>query len=97
MIKNLKYQILIFLLLIGMVGCVFLATGIWVTNLDLVLKIIFTVASVLLTFCIFIGIRKLNMKLIHIEKKEKEEKIRCPKCYNDYDGVECLVCGYKKL
>ena len=51
--------------------------------------------------------KKLNKKLVYIEKPVKsdtevieeqsqnEKKIRCPKCYNLYDGEYCFVCGYK--
>ena len=94
--KNLKFQLLIFLLLLAMAACVFVGMFIWITDIYLAFKILFTIAAILLTLFIFIGLRKLNMKLVYIEKKQKEDKIRCPKCYNDYDGVECLVCGYKK-
>ena len=94
--KNLKYQLLILLLLLAMVVTVFGGMFIWITDIDLIFKIVFTVACILLSIYIFIGLNKMNKKLIYIEKVEKPEKIRCPKCYNEYDGVECLVCGYKK-
>ena len=53
--KNLKYQLLILLLLLAMVVTVFGGMFIWITDIDLIFKIVFTVACILLSIYIFIG------------------------------------------
>ena len=104
--ENIKNQLLIFLLLVMMMFAVLLATLIvLVTNMHFVVKIFVVLATIMFTFYIFITMKKLNKKLVYIEKEEmkeietlttNEQKLRCPKCYNFYDGEFCFVCGYKK-
>ena len=103
--ENIKNQLLIFLLLVTMMFTVLLATLIvLVTNMHFVVKILVVLAAIVFTFYIFITMKKINKKLVYIEKEEmkeietlttNEQKLRCPKCYNFYDGEFCFVCGYK--
>lgn len=104
--QNIKNQLLILLLLFVMMFTILLATLIVaVVDIHIVVKIAVVVASIVLTFYIFVLIKKINKKLVYIEKENTvevetltptEQKIRCPKCYNYYDGEYCFVCGYKK-
>lgn len=104
--ENIKNQLLILLLLVTMMFAVLLATLIvLVTNMHFVVKILLVLATIMFTFYIFVTMKKINKKLVYIEPKQEEtietlstteQKTRCPKCYNFYDGEFCFVCGYKK-
>ena len=103
--ENIKNQLLIFLLLFVMMFTILLATLIVaVVDIHIVVKIAVVVVAIVFTFYLFITMKKLNKKLVYVEAKETEvietlstteQKIRCPKCYNFYDGEFCFVCGYK--
>ena len=103
--SNIKNQLLILLLLLTMMTTVFLCVLLMVVDIFWLIKVFVLLAAILLTFYIFVQIKKLNKKLVYIEKPatettepltQTEQKIRCPKCYNFYDGEYCFVCGYKK-
>ena len=102
--ENLKKQLLIFLLLIFMAALVILSVFAVVSDIFWLLKTFVCIASIFLSIYIFITLKKLNGKLVYIEKdvvcepevKTVDNKIRCPKCYNLYDGEFCFVCGYTK-
>ena len=104
--ENLKNQLLILLYLFITVTAVFLCVLLMVLDIFWLLKIVVVLATIALTIYLFIVIKKTNKKLVYIEKEVTSEeintektnvkKIRCPKCYNDYDGDTCFVCGYKK-
>ena len=100
--ENLKKQLLILLLLVFMASLIILSVFLIVIDIFWLLKILVFIVAVLLSVCIFISIKKLNKQLVYIEKEVIDEpiikpvnnKIRCPKCYNPYDGDICFVCGY---
>ena len=103
--ENFKNQLKIFLLLLGMMATVIFGVLLVVLDIYFLIKILVIISVIILTAYIFIIIKKTNKKLIYIEPEttievEKlsttESKIRCPKCYNFYDGEYCFVCGYKK-
>ena len=102
--ENLKKQLLILLLLVFMAALVILSVFIVVIDIFWLLKIIACIAGILLSLYIFITIKKLNKQLVYSEKETIVEsnvntvnnKVRCPKCYNLYDGEICFVCGYTK-
>jgi predicted membrane protein len=102
--ENLKKQFLILLLLAFMASLIILSVFILVIDIFWLLKILVCITTILLSIYIFITIKKLNKQLVYIEKEiicEKDvkpinNKIRCPKCYNLYDGEICFVCGYEK-
>ena len=103
--ENLKNQLFIFLVLLCMMALVFICTLLVVIDIFWVVKIFVVVATILLTFYLFVTIKKINKKLVYVEREDSveiktinitEQKIRCPKCYNFYDGEYCFVCGYKK-
>lgn len=94
--ENVKNQLTIFLLFLLMVLTVFAGVFSWVLPIDVIFKILLSLVCFALSIFIYIGIRKTNAKLIYVEREVKEDVIRCPKCFNEYDGVECLICGYKR-
>ena len=102
---NLKNQLLILLLLVFMAALVILSVFVVVIDIFWLLKIVVCIAGVLLSLYIFVTIKKLNKQLVYIEKETIVEpnvsavnnKVRCPKCYNLYDGEICFVCGYTKV
>ena len=103
--ENLKKQLLILLLLMFMAALVFLSVFVVVIDVFWLLKIFVCIAGILLSLYIFIAIKKINKQLVYIEKESIVEpnvsvvnnKVRCPKCYNLYDGEICFVCGYTKV
>ena len=103
--NNIKNQLLILLLLLGFIVTILVSVTILVIDIFWLIKVFVVLASILLSFYIFVQIKKTNKKLVYIEKPttetsepltQTEQKIRCPKCYNFYDGEYCFVCGYKK-
>ena len=103
--NNIKNQLLILLLLLGFIVTILFSVTILVIDIFWLIKVFVVLASILLSFYIFVQIKKTNKKLVYIEKPttetsepltQTEQKIRCPKCYNFYDGEYCFVCGYKK-
>ena len=102
--ENLKKQLLILLLLVFMAALVILSVFVVVIDIFWLLKIVVCIAGVLLSLYIFITIKKINKQLVYIEKETivdpndstVNNKVRCPKCYNLYDGEICFVCGYTK-
>ena len=106
--NNIKNQLLILLLLLAFIATILVAVTLLVIDIFWLVKIFVLLASILLSFYIFVQIKKTNKKLVYIEKpvedknetlveeNKPEQKIRCPKCYNFYDGEFCFVCGYKK-
>ena len=104
--KNIKNQVLIFLLLLAMVVLVFICTLLVVINMLCVFKIYVVIMTILSTFYIFTIIKKLNKKLVYEEKENNiqtemfevpERKLLCPRCHNFYDGKICFVCGLRRL
>jgi hypothetical protein len=103
--ENFKKQLLIFSLLIFMAILIILSVFVVVIDIFWLLKIFVCIASLLLSIYIFITLKKLNKQLVYIEKETFVEpdvdtvnnKTRCPKCYNLYDGEICFVCGYTKV
>ena len=104
--ENLKNQGVIFLLLILMIGVLF--TGVYILVIDIfwLIKMFVLLSMIILSILLFVLMKRVNKKLVYIEKKETLEitdtvdtvtnKKRCPKCYNLYDGQICFVCGYEK-
>lgn len=102
--NNIKNQLIILLLLLAFIATILVAVTIVVIDIFWLIKVFVVLASILLSFYIFVQIKKTNKKLVYIEKPttetsepltQTEQKIRCPKCYNFYDGEYCFVCGYK--
>ena len=102
---NFKKQLAIFALLILMAFVVFISMYILVIDTYIVLKIFTLIISIVATFTIFVMIKKINKQLVYIAKEDKvieekkvveiqKKKILCPKCYNQYNGNCCFVCGY---
>ena len=87
-----------------MAAIIILSVFVVVIDIFWLLKILVCIAAILLSIYIFITIKKLNKQLVYIEKetmcepdiKPANNKVRCPKCYNLYDGEICFVCGYTK-
>ena len=103
--ENLKNQLKIFLLLLAMMTAVMTGVLLIVIDIFWLIKIFVVIGVIILTAYIFICIKKINKKLVYIEPEQVvevennntgENKKRCPKCYNHYDGQYCFVCGYKK-
>lgn len=105
--QNLKNQLLILSLLLAMAITIFICVLIIVIDIFWIVKLFVLLASIVLTMYLFKIIKSINKKLVYIPKDERDiveekcqtkstNKIRCPKCYNYYDGEFCFVCGYKK-
>ena len=103
--ENLKKQLLILLLLVFMSALVILSVFVVVIDIFWLLKIVVCITTIVLSLYIFNTIKKINKQLVYIEKetvvepeiKTVNNKVRCTKCYNLYDGEICFVCGYTKV
>ena len=105
--ENFKKQLAIFGLLLLMAVVVFTAILLLVLKVHWSIKLVVFIASIVVTYYIFIVINKLNKQLVYIKKdvvevEEKKvvetnkKKILCPKCYHPYDGEICFVCGFNR-
>ena len=104
--KNLKNQILIFLLLIAILTSIIFAVVITYSKAFWVVKVCVDLFVILFTVYLFWLIQKLNKKLIYIPKNQEtikssvssnpKQKLLCPKCHHPYDGEICFVCGYDR-
>lgn len=105
--ENFKKQFAILCLLLLMAIIVFTSILLLVLNMHWSIKVISSVLCIVSTFFIFVLIKKINKKLVYVERENvkveetkaveiHKKKILCPKCFNQYNGVTCFICGFNR-